>query len=158
MCINDHDGAAMTSLAKCEFGVRPILHGPDLGLDGEQMDALRVLAKDWKSRYIVLAVEIVALGKEIDGELCRHSVNVSRVQALATRRREIIAQMESEYIELWARGNRVLGTQQFEGLLRIYVGEFERMPHPILGTDASETRDDLLGDLLSSRRPASAVS
>jgi hypothetical protein len=64
--------------------------------------------------------------------------------------------MESEYIELWARGNRVLSTHQFEGLLRIYAAEFERMPPPILGTDASETRDDLLGDLLSP--PASAVS
>ena len=45
MCINDHDGAAMTSLAKCEFAVRTILHGPDLGLSQEQMEALRSLAK-----------------------------------------------------------------------------------------------------------------
>ena len=63
---------------------------------------------------------------------------------MAARRRDIIAEMESEYVVLWARGNGLLSAEQFERLLRIYASEFERMPHPILGTDAGETRDDLL--------------
>jgi hypothetical protein len=142
MCSNDHQLPVFTSFCKGEFGVRVMQHASEIGMSADQLREIVSLSVEWKYRYVKAAEEIVSLGNAIDRELCEHDVDTDAVQTLAARRRDVIGQLEDEYVETWAHGNRVMSADQFDMILRIYHDEFKRLPHPIIGTDAFELRPD----------------
>lgn len=149
VCQNNHSLPLVRSLAQGEFGVRGLTHGWDLGLSVDQMRRVAAASVEWKKRYIEYAEGILALGDEIDRELCQHSVDLQKVHELAAKRREQMARMESEYLEAWARVNKLFTAEQYDALFEVYRAEFKNLPHPIIGSDARERRSDLLED----RRP-----
>jgi hypothetical protein len=58
------------------------------------------------------------------------------VKELVCRRAELIRELDAEYVDVWVRLGRVLTDEQYERLQAIYRREFERLPHPVLGSDA----------------------
>ncbi len=136
MCVFDHGPPGIGALAKPELGTRAIVYGDEIGLSSGQLADLLSQAQAWRQRYVAAAEEIVKLGHEVDRELLKRFVDVPRVKELVYRRAELIRELEAEYADVWVALGRTLTDEQYEKLQAIYRREFERLPHPVLGSDA----------------------
>lgn len=138
MCNLNHPLVVWEPIARPELGTRALVRFRELGLTSTEFEALAVRACRWRDRYIEFAERVVELGNEIDGQLVKRSIDIERVKELARERREVIAKAEDEFIDAWVGMSDELTEEHYERLMTAYRREFERLPHPVLGTSAHE--------------------
>lgn len=138
MCILNHGVTAMQYITQADLGVRVLMHRKEVGLSDEQVTQVLDYCGRWRQRYIELVEPAAELGREIDLALMNHPPVPSRIAALLDQRRSIMARAEEEFIEAWVGLDKILDRAQYSRLMEVYRREFQRLPHPVLGTGDHE--------------------
>jgi hypothetical protein len=138
MCLLNHGVTAMQYITQADLGVRLLMHRKEVGLSDDQVTQVLDHCGRWRQRYIELVEPATELGREIDLALMNHPPELSRITALLDQRRSIMARAEDEFIEAWVGLDKILDRTQYSRLAEIYRREFQKLPHPVLGTGDHE--------------------
>ncbi len=138
MCDLNHDITPIMSIATPELATRALAYFEELELSTEQIQNILQKVKRWREQYIQFAEQIVHIGQEIDRELLKRHVDLTKVEQLIERRLEVIKAVEREFIRTWIDLRESMDEEQYERLQAVYRREFMNLPHPILGSAAKE--------------------
>lgn len=133
MCSGNHALQVAVPIASPELATRAIVYRRELGLSADQTLGIIDIVEDWRKHYVELMEQIVRLGDEADSVLNNYEIDATRVKELAWERRQIIGQLEDDFVDAWISYQRELTTEQFDRLIDVYEQEFRELPHPILG-------------------------
>ncbi|MBV9312848.1 MAG: hypothetical protein JO100_03700 [Pseudonocardia sp.] len=128
----------MQYITQADLGVRLLMHRKEVELSDEQVTHVLDYCGRWRQRYIELVEPAAELGREIDLALMNHPPEPTRITALLDQRRSIMARAEEEFVEAWMGLDKILDRAQYSRLMEIYRREFQRLPHPVLGTGDHE--------------------
>jgi hypothetical protein len=128
----------MQALATADLGTRVLANADELGLTDEELRSVAGVVGAWRRQYIGYAEEVARLGIEIDAELLRDPIDMAKVRALAAKRRDVIRTAEDAFLDAWTALDEAYDRDKRPRLLEVYMREFERLPHPILGTSGHE--------------------